>query len=201
MLISHSNSTMLQINCSEIIEPNYNLLDIWDNWSKHNILSLKMQQLSPNFVNQKLEKQQRTNFKSGTLRLSVHSWLLTKESETKTKRQSVTEHVQLTKTPLLVRSGSTQQGHHHNGDQVARRPRPHDVLNLWSPIYDPYVWGTWGSGWANSVACRTRVFLLAPHWYIWSISYRLLAPKAFPSVSPRYDDKYRSRSYRFVERQ
>ena len=29
-----------------------------------------------------------------------------------------------------------KQGHHHNGDQAARRP-PHDVLNLRSPIYDP----------------------------------------------------------------
>ena len=23
---------------------------------------------------------------------------------------------------------------------------PHDVLNLWSPIYDPSVWGMWGVG-------------------------------------------------------
>ena len=22
---------------------------------------------------------------------------------------------------------------------------PHDLLNLWSPIYDPSVWGEWGS--------------------------------------------------------
>ena len=38
-----------------------------------------------------------------------------------------------------------QQGHHHNGDQVARRPS-HDVLNLWPPICDPSVWGAWGYG-------------------------------------------------------
>ena len=30
---------------------------------------------------------------------------------------------------------------------------PHDVLNLWLPIYDASVWGTWGLQWAHSVAC------------------------------------------------
>ena len=39
----------------------------------------------------------------------------------------------------------TQQGHHHNGDQAARRP-PHDVFNLWSPICDRSVWATCGVG-------------------------------------------------------
>ena len=38
---------------------------------------------------------------------------------------------------------------------------PHDVLNLRSPIYDPSVWGTWGSGWAHSVAAHGLV--LSPH--------------------------------------
>ena len=33
-----------------------------------------------------------------------------------------------------------------------RSTTSHDVLNLWSPIYDPSVWGTWGSGWPHSVA-------------------------------------------------
>ena len=34
-----------------------------------------------------------------------------------------------------------------------RSTTAHDVPNMGSPIY-PSVWGTWGSGWANSVACR-----------------------------------------------
>ena len=35
---------------------------------------------------------------------------------------------------IFLGQGLRQQGHHHNGD---------DVLNLWSPIYDPSVWTTW----------------------------------------------------------
>ena len=37
--------------------------------------------------------------------------------------------------------------------------------------------------------------------YLYSFWVTYLAPKAFPSVWPGYDDKYRSWSYRFVERQ
>ena len=54
-----------------------------------------------------------------------------------------------------------------------RLTTPHDVLNLWSPIYDPSVWDTWGSGWAHSVA--RPCILLAPYWHAWSISNRLAA--------------------------
>ena len=33
-----------------------------------------------------------------------------------------------------------------------RTTTPHNVLNLWSPIYDPSVCGSWGLEWAHSVA-------------------------------------------------
>ena len=55
-----------------------------------------------------------------------------------------------------------QQGHHHN---VGTTPR--DVLNLCPLIYGTSVWGTWGSGWAHSVA--PHGFILAPHWHTWSL--------------------------------
>ena len=29
------------------------------------------------------------------------------------------------------------------------RTTPYDVLNLWSPICDPLVWGSCGQGWAH----------------------------------------------------
>ena len=41
----------------------------------------------------------------------------------------------------IANQNLTLQGHH----QI-------DVLNLWSPICDTSVWGTWGSGWAHSAA-------------------------------------------------
>ena len=33
-----------------------------------------------------------------------------------------------------------------------RSTTPREVLNLWSPIYGPSVWGTWRSGWTHLVA-------------------------------------------------
>ena len=65
----------------------------------------------------------------------------------------------------------------------------HNALNLWSPIYDPSVWGTCRSGWAHSVArlCipnsspLTHMVYFLPFW-----SY-LAGPKSVsvrPSVPP-----------------
>ena len=58
-------------------------------------------------------------------------------------------------------------------------------------------------GWSHSMP---RPWVpIGPHWHIRSISYRLwvtkLAPKEFSPVRPGYDDKYRTRTCRFVERQ
>ena len=36
------------------------------------------------------------------------------------------------------RKDFAKQCYRHNGDQAARRPH-NDVLNLWSPIYDPWI--------------------------------------------------------------
>ena len=60
-----------------------------------------------------------------------------------------------------------EQGHHHNGDQVARRSTtPHDVLNMWPPICDPSVWGTWESVIGLFSRRPAQWFLLATHWHI-----------------------------------
>ena len=64
-----------------------------------------------------------------------------------TERHSATlvVHMTLTESCQTKRTRSSPQW------WSGRSTTPHDVLNLWSPIYDPSVWGTWGSGWAHSV--------------------------------------------------
>ena len=52
-----------------------------------------------------------------------------------------------------------QQGHHHNGDQAARRP--HMTRSLWSLICDPLVWGTCVVG-DGPIRQPPDGFLLAP---------------------------------------
>ena len=86
---------------------------------------------------------------------------------------------------------------------------PHDVLNLWSSIYDPSVWGTWGSGWTHSEA-RLWVPISSPltHMvYLFPFSSCLTGsksasvrpPPGHPSVRSGYNDKYHSRIYSLVE--
>ena len=75
-----------------------------------------------------------------------------------------------------------------------------------TPTYYPSVWGTWGQGWAHSVA-RPWVHISSPltHMvYLLTFFSYLTGSKSVsghPSVRPRHDDKYRSESYRFVEQQ
>ena len=66
-----------------------------------------------------------------------------------------------------------------------RSTTPHDMINLWSPNYDPSIWGTWGTGWAHLVA--RHVFLLSPYWHIWSISNHLAAISKGDLSTPRFE--------------
>ena len=79
--------------------------------------------------------------------------------------------------------------------------------HLWSPICDPLVKGTWGSGmgslsnppmYSSIGSLFTHIVYLLP-----LLSY-LTGSKSVsvrPSVRPRHDDKYLFRINRFVERQ
>ena len=95
-----------------------------------------------------------------------------------------------------------KQGHHHNGDEAARRPTmmcsicgrcPSNFQNFSTP---------WGSGigpfgsppMGSYLPPVTHLVYLLPF-----LSY--LACSKSTSIRPGYDDKYRSRSYRFVEQQ
>ena len=99
------------------------------------------------------------------------------------------------------------QGHHHNGDQVARPP------NMMRSICGRRYATSWfvirgGHGWANSVA-GPWVPISSPLAHglsrnvfeLFSWFQRRFSPPLRPPVRPGYDYKYRSRSYRFVERQ
>ena len=66
-----------------------------------------------------------------------------------------------------------------------RSTTPQDVLNLWSPIYDRSVCGTWWSGWAHSVShpcipissvLRHMVYLLPFSSYIAGSKRRFRPP-------------------------
>ena len=97
-----------------------------------------------------------------------------------------------------------QQGHHHNGDQAARRP--HMLCSICGRWFTtPLFGGTWGLEWTHLVA-RPYIPISS------SLTHNGLSVTVFelfswlqkcfhPSVRPGYDDKYRSRSYRFVKRQ
>ena len=65
---------------------------------------------------------------------------------------------------------------------------PTYLLNLWSPIYDPSVWGTWDGDWNELIRQLAHGFLLASHWHVRHISpfFELLTgPK---SISARPSD-------------
>ena len=70
------------------------------------------------------------------------------------------------------------QGHRHNGDQIARRPR---MMCSFCGLRNMVI-GDW------LIRQSAHGLLLAPHWHIRSISYRVwviyLAPKAFPPPRP-----------------
>ena len=86
-----------------------------------------------------------------------------------------------------------------------RSRSPHDVLNLWSPTYGPSVWGYVGIG-MNSFGCLP-MYSNKPSIDTYGLSdtvFELLSwlQNCFrPPARPGYDNKYRSRSYHFVERQ
>ena len=64
-----------------------------------------------------------------------------------------------------------------------RSTTPHDVLNLWSPIYDLSVFGMWGSGWAHSVSrpCIPISSPLTHMVYLLPFSSYLAGSKSFPA--------------------
>ena len=83
------------------------------------------------------------------------------------------------------------------------------VLNQLSPIYDPSVWGYVGIGMSAFGSPPVYSYNLPIDTYGLSVTVfelfswirKRFRPSARPSVRPGYDDKYRPRSYRFVERQ
>ena len=101
-----------------------------------------------------------------------------------------------------------KQGHRQNGDQAARQRY---MMCSICRCRCTSVWGTWGPGMGSFDSPPMESNRNAPHWHIWSISERFFElftglqkhfrPSVRPSVLPGYDDKYRARSYCFVERQ
>ena len=105
----------------------------------------------------------------------------------------------------IFASTQLRQGHHHNGDQAARRQRM--MCSICGRQFANPRFGVRGSrGRAYSVA-RPYVTISSPLTHIIIYLLPLLrylavykSVSARQSVRPGYDDKCRSRSYCFVER-
>ena len=93
----------------------------------------------------------------------------------------------------------------------SRSTTPHDVLNLWSPICNPSVWGYMQLPWVHGSrgmalsSPPASSYYLPIHRYGLSLTvfelFNWLKKHFCPPVQPGYDDKYRPGSYRFVVRQ
>ena len=97
-----------------------------------------------------------------------------------------------------------KQGHHHNGDHAARRP--HMMFSICGRRFTTSRFGgSVGWGCAHLIARPWVPITLQLPTDTYGLSntvFELFSwlKKAFPPVRPGYDNKYRSRSYRFVQR-
>ena len=117
------------------------------------------------------------------------------------KIQSSVEKCSLRGRQHIKTKNKLEQGHHHNGDQAAGRP--HMTCSICGRWFTTPVWGTWGLGWAHSVArpCIPIGSPLIHMIYLLPFSSYLAGSKSVSAPRPRYDDKYGSRSHHFVDRQ
>ena len=106
--------------------------------------------------------------------------------------------------------------HTHRGESVVKN-LPDQLLQVsckmqWNTVQKYVKWPAPGLGLRRDVevgidpSIARPWFPFAPHWHIWSISYRFesfswLQKPFHSSIWPGNDDKYCSRSYSFVQRQ